>query len=435
MNIGSGMLLDRTIQPKVRDIEHLAVQMPQRCTMPNGVSLNVLDSGDNEVVRIDLLMEGGRWQQSQPLQALFTNRMLREGTTKYTAATIAEKLDYYGSWLELSSSSEYAYITVYSLNKYLAKTLEVVESMIKEPLFPQKELQTILDTNIQQYLVNTSKVDFLAHRSLLKSLYGEQHPCGKIVMEEDYYTITPEVLREFYERHYHSGNCSIFLSGKVTDDIISRVTDIFGIPFGQYQLQMPKSSFPFAAIPEKRIFTEREDAMQSAVKMGCTTITREHPDYPKLRVLMTLFGGYFGSRLMSNIREDKGYTYGISAGVVFYPDSGLLIVSTETENEYVEPLIQVLYHEIDRLHLEPVSAEELWIVRNYMLGEMCRSYESPFSLSDAWIFIATSGLKDDYFARSLQAVNEITPAEIQDLAQRYLCKETLKEVIAGKKLS
>jgi putative zinc protease len=429
------MFMDRTIQPEIQPLKNFHIQTPVRTTLPNGIPLTVINAGEQEVVRMDVLFSGGRWQQSQKLQALFTNRMLREGTTKYTAATIAEKLDYYGSWLELSSSSEYAYITVYSLNKYLAKTLEVVESMIKEPLFPQKELQTILDTNIQQYLVNTSKVDFLAHRSLLKSLYGEQHPCGKIVMEEDYYTITPEVLREFYERHYHSGNCSIFLSGKVTDDIISRVTDIFGIPFGQYQLQMPKSSFPFAAIPEKRIFTEREDAMQSAVKMGCTTITREHPDYPKLRVLMTLFGGYFGSRLMSNIREDKGYTYGISAGVVFYPDSGLLIVSTETDNEYVEPLIQEVYHEIDRLHLDPVSAEELRIVRNYMLGEMCRSYESPFSLSDAWIFIATSGLKDDYFARSLQAVNEITPAEIQDLAQRYLCKETLKEVIAGKKLS
>ncbi len=427
--------MDRTIQPEIQPLKNFHIQTPVRTTLPNGIPLAVINAGEQEVVRMDVLFSGGRWQQSQKLQALFTNRMLREGTTKYTAATIAEKLDYYGSWLELSSSSEYAYITVYSLNKYLAKTLEVVESMIKEPLFPQKELQTILDTNIQQYLVNTSKVDFLAHRSLLKSLYGEQHPCGKIVMEEDYHTITPEVLREFYERYYHSGNCSIFLSGKVTDDIISRVTDIFGIPFGQYQLQMPKLSFPFAAIPEKRIFTEREDAMQSAVKMGCTTITREHPDYPKLRVLMTLFGGYFGSRLMSNIREDKGYTYGISAGVVFYPDSGLLIVSTETDNEYVEPLIQEVYHEIDRLHQDPVSAEELRMVRNYMLGEMCRSYESPFSLSDAWIFIATSGLKDDYFARSLQAVNEITPAEIQDLAQRYLCKETLKEVIAGKKLS
>lgn len=145
MNIGSGMLLDRTIQPKVRDIEHLAVQMPQRCTMPNGVSLNVLDSGDNEVVRIDLLMEGGRWQQSQPLQALFTNRMLREGTLRYSAGEIAEKLDYYGAWLELSSASEYAYVTLYSLNKYLPQTLEILESIVKEPVFPEKELGVIIE--------------------------------------------------------------------------------------------------------------------------------------------------------------------------------------------------------------------------------------------------------------------------------------------------
>ena len=427
--------MDRTIQPEIQTLKNFRILPPVRMTLPNGIPLTVINAGEQEVVRIDVLFAGGRWQQSQKLQALFANRMLREGTKKYTAATIAEKLDYYGSWLELSSSSEYAYITVYSLNKYLAKTLEVVESMIKEPLFPEKELNTILDTNIQQYQVNTSKVDFLAHRRLLQSLYGEQHPCGKIVVEEDYHAITPEVLREFYERYYHSGNCSIFLSGKVTEDIISRVTDTFGTSFGQHQQQVSRLSFPFTAVPEKRIFTEREDAMQSAVKMGYTTITRNHPDYLKLRVLMTLFGGYFGSRLMSNIREEKGYTYGISAGIMFYPDSGLLAISTETDNEYVEPLIQEVYHEIDRLHQEPVSAEELTIVRNYMLGEMCRSYESPFSLSDAWIFIATSGLDDDYFSRSLLAVNEVTPMEIQDLAQRYLCKETLKEVIAGKKLS
>ena len=150
---------------------------------------------------------------------------------------------------------------------------------------------------------------------------------------------------------------------------------------------------------------------------------------------MTLFGGYFGSRLMSNIREEKGYTYGISAGIMFYPDSGLLGISTETDNEYVEPLIQEVYHEIDKLHQELVPMEELTMVRNYMLGEMCRSYESAFSLSDAWIFIATSGLDDLYFSRSLQAVNEVTPQEIQELAQRYLCKETLKEIVSGKKMS
>lgn len=427
--------MNRTIQPEIQTLKNFSILPPVRTTLPNGIPLTVINAGEQDVVRMDVLFAGGRWQQSQKLQALFANRMLREGTGKYTSAAIAEKLDYYGSWLELSNSSEYAYVTVYSLNKYVAQTLDIVESMIKESLFPEKELRTILDSNIQQYLVNTSKVDFLAHRGMLQALYGEQHPCGKIVREEDYHAITPEVLRHFYKQHYHSGNCSIFLSGKVTEEVISRVTATLGVPFGLHQQPLQKLVFPFSATPEKRIFIEREDAMQSAVKMGCTTIPREHPDYLKLRVLMTLFGGYFGSRLMSNIREDKGYTYGISAGIMFYPDSGLLAIATETDNEYVEPLIQEVYHEIDRLHQEVVSVEELTMVRNYMLGEMCRNYESAFSLSDAWIFIVTSGLDDDYFSRSLQAVNEITPAEIQDLAQRYLCKETLKEVIAGKKLS
>lgn len=191
--------MDRTIQPEIQDLENLIVTLPMRTTLPNGIPLAVIKAGEQDVVRMDILFAGGRWQQTQKLQALFTNRMLREGSLKYTASEIAEKLDYYGAWLELSSSSEYAYITLYSLNKYFAETLEILESIIKEPLFPEKELNTVLDVNIQQYLVNSSKVDFLAQRSLLTALYGNEHPCGRLTEEKDYRLITPDVLREFYE--------------------------------------------------------------------------------------------------------------------------------------------------------------------------------------------------------------------------------------------
>ena len=178
-------MLDRTIQPLICEPEQLAVPSPECRVMKNGIPLYILNAGDNEVVRIDLLIEGGRWQQNQRLQALFTNRMLREGTRRYSAAAIAEKLDYYGAWLELSSSSEYAYITLYSLNKYLPETLDIFESIVKEPLFPEKELGVIIDSNIQQFLVNGSKVDFLAHRTLINAVYGDTHPCGQLVQKED----------------------------------------------------------------------------------------------------------------------------------------------------------------------------------------------------------------------------------------------------------
>ncbi len=128
-------MLNRSDQPRILEPEQLAVQRPERIKLPNGVPLSVLNAGDNEVTRIDLLMAGGRWQQKQPLQALFTNRMLREGTRRYDAVEIAEKLDYYGAWLELSNASEYAYVTLYSLNKYLPQTLDILESIVKEPVF------------------------------------------------------------------------------------------------------------------------------------------------------------------------------------------------------------------------------------------------------------------------------------------------------------
>ncbi|RGN37198.1 M16 family metallopeptidase [Bacteroides oleiciplenus] len=429
-------MLDRSIQPFIREPEQLEVLSPERRVMPNGIPLYILNAGDNEVVRIDLLMEGGRWQQTQRLQALFTNRMLREGTRRYSAAAIAEKLDYYGAWLELSSSSEYAYITLYSLNKYLPETLDIFESIVKEPLFPEKELGVIVDNNIQQFLVNSSKVDFLAHRTLINAVYGDKHPCGQLVQEEDYHLINPSVLQSFYDRYYHSGNCSIYLSGKVSEDTIRRVEVIFGSePFGKGFLRPEKSIYVPVTSPGKRFFAERADAMQSAVRIGMISLDRRHPDYMKARVLVTLLGGYFGSRLMSKIREEKGYTYGISAGIMPYPDSGLFVINTETANEFVEPLIKEVYHEIDRLQNDLVSNEELAMVRNYMLGDMCRSYESAFSLADAWIFIHTSGLSNSYVMDAVDAVKTVTPDEIRELASQHLCKETLKEVVSGKKMS
>ncbi|WP_291529808.1 M16 family metallopeptidase [Bacteroides sp. UBA939] len=429
-------MLDRSIPPLICEPKQLEVQLPEKRTMPNGIPLYILNAGDNEVLRIDLLMESGRWQQNHRLQALFTNRMLREGTRRYSAAAIAEKLDYYGAWLELSSASEYAYVTLYSLNKYLPETLDVLESIVKEPLFPEKELEVIVNNNIQQFLVNSSKVDFLAHRTMLNAIYGKEHPCGQLVEEEDYHLITPSILREFYDRYYHSGNCSIYLSGKVSADCIRRIEAVFGSePFGKGFLKPERNMYVPVTSSEKRFFAERADALQSAVRLGMLSAHRQHPDYLKVRVLVTLFGGYFGSRLMSNIREEKGYTYGISAGIMPYPDSSLFVINTETANESVEPLIKEVYHEIDRLQNDLVPEEELTVVKNYMLGDMCRNYESAFSLADAWIFIHTSGLSNTYVTDVLEAVKSITSVEIRELSAQYLCKENLKEIISGKKMS
>ena len=430
------MNVNRTIPPSIRPLGEIGIIHPERHVMKNGMPLHVIQAGTEDVVRLDLLVGGGQWHQSQPLQAMFTNRMLREGTTSYTSSQIAEKLDFYGSLLELSSSVNCGFITLYSLNKYFARTLEVVADMLKAPLFPEKELEVVRNTNKQRFLVNSTKVEVTSRRRFNQVLFGSTHPLGRCVEAEDYDLLRPKVLRAFYEEHYHSSNCKVFVSGKVTPEILHCIESTLGDePWGNVKTPSTLPVFQPQCTTRKRHFIEHPEALQSSLKMGGFVINQHHPDFLKVRVMTTLFGGYFGSRLMSNIREDKGYTYGIGAGIVTYPDTGLLVVSTEAANEYVEAIVSEVYTEMDKLQNDLVPQAELDMVRNYMLGDWCRSYEGPFSLSEAWIYVETGGLDDRFFARSIDAIQSITREEIRTLAQLYLCKDNLIEVIAGKKLS
>lgn len=427
--------LDRTIAPEIRQIEHFSIAEPERRVMRNGIPLNIIQVGQEDVVRFDLLIKGGQWNQTQPLQAMFTNRMLREGTSRLSSAQIAEKLDYYGAWLELSSSVNYGFVTLYSLGKYFPQTIEIVASMVKEPVFPEKELAVILNVNKQQFQVNARRVDVMARKRMNRALFGIHHPLGRYAELEDYARINREVLQSYYRTYYHSGNSSVYVSGSVTPEVIRCIEQHFGeADWGDTAVKASFKDYAPQTEASKHIFVEKEDALQSSLKIGGFSLSQQHPDYLKFRVLVTLFGGYFGSRLMSNIREEKGYTYGICAGLVNYPKIGVLGISTEAANEYIQPIIAEIEKEMDVLRSGKVSEKELEMVRNYMLGDMCRSYESAFSLSDAWIFIETTGLGTDFFERSLEAIREVNSEEILSLAQKYFCKESLIAVVAGKKV-
>ena len=429
------MSLDRTLPPLLRPLEAFEILRPERLEMKNGMQLNVIRAGSQEVVRLDLLIGGGQWHQTQALQALFTNRMLREGTPTMTSAQIAEKLDYYGAWLDLSSSVNCGFVTLYSLNKYFPRTLAIIADMLMNPSFPEKELEVVLETNRQQFLVNSSRVEVIARKHFNRSLFGEEHPFGRFAVESDYGRITPEVLREFYRKHYHSGNCTVYVSGKVTPEIIRCIEEHLGnAPWGEIKEVQPLELIEPRQTTEKHVFVEKADALQSSLKMGCFMMDRVHPDFLKARVMVTLFGGYFGSRLMSNIREDKGYTYGIGAGIVNCPGSGVLAITTEADNQYIDSIITEVYREMDKMCNDLAPQEELEMVRNYMLGDFCRSYEGPFSLSEAWIYTKTADLDDDFFVRQVDSIRSITAEEIRTLAQRYLCKENLIEVVAGQKM-
>ncbi len=428
-------MLDRTTRPTVNSLTDFDIQKPECVIMPNGLPLSILRAGNADVVRMDILIGAGIWHQEKPLQALFANRMLREGTKSMTSVEISEKLDFYGAWVELSTSMNYNFLTLYSLNKHFAHTLSVVADMIKSPIFPEAEMQVTIENNRQQFLVNSTKVDVMARKEFSRALFGKNHPCGRHAVLEDYECLTTEHLKDFYHRYYHSGNCSIFLSGNISEIIIHQVRDELGSsPWGSMHPCEPLSPLPMPDYEGRRIILEHPTAVQSSLRLGCPLVDRAHPDFAALKVLVTVLGGYFGSRLMSNIREEKGYTYGINASIASFPFQGYLAIGTETDNEYVEPCVREIKYEMRRLQEELIPEQELSMVKNYMIGEMCRNYEDPFSLSDAWIFVKTAGLENNFFQTLAEKIRCVEAEELRDLAIRYFQPENMIEVVAGKKM-
>ena len=221
-------MLDRTTVPEIRQLDDFSIIRPETRAMRNGMPLHVIQAGSEDVVRFDLVIRSGQLQQSQPLQAVFTNRMLREGTRTLTSAEIAETLDYYGAWLDVSVSVDSSFVTLYSLSRYFSRTVEIMASMIKESVFPEKEFSVIRDIHKHQFMVNNQRVDVLSRKQLNRSLFGETHPLGRYAGLEDYDRINVETLKEYYRRNYSSDNCSAYLSGKVTPEIIRCVELHFG---------------------------------------------------------------------------------------------------------------------------------------------------------------------------------------------------------------
>lgn len=429
------MVLDRITPPKVRPIATFDIPFPEERVLRNGMPLRIIEAGTEEVVRLDVVVRGGRMSVLQPFVALLANRMLREGSLHYAPSAIAEKLDYYGASVELSVSLKHEYVTLYALNKYFPQSLAIVADFLRHPTFPERELRTVIETNKQYFRIMEEKVSTISQKNINRMLFGDRHPLGYNAELEDFDRIDVDLLKDYYQKHYHSDNCTLYVSGRVTPQIVSCIEEYVGNEsWGERSLKFVAPAYPIETARGKHCFIERKEAVQSALKMGFLTIPCRHSDYAKFRVLVVLLGGYFGSRLMKNIREKKGYTYGIEAILSPVSDESVFLISTEAANEHVPAILREVGREIDRLCEMNVGQKELEIVKNYMLGDFSRSFEGPFSSTDAWIYVETNGLDVDYYRRMIEEIHSVDRYDILRLAQTYLCKENLIEVVAGEKL-
>lgn len=424
-------ILDRTIAPEFKGVEHIHLLRPEKSELPNGCKLFVLNSGGQELVRIEWIFNNLRFDPAKPLLNNAVNTMLTDGTETLTAAQIADRIDFYGAFLSVDYGFEQSQVTLYSLTKHLGKTLPVVKDILINSIFPQKELDTYIRNQQQKLQVNLKKNDIVARRTFNKALYGDTI-YGLNAEVETYNTVKREDLLTHYQQMYQPSNCTLVIAGKVDSSSIDLLKNIFGTEWESQSLTANTSQPALKPAIEKFYFLERPEALQSAIRIGTPFINRQHPDFPAVQVLNTVLGGYFGSRLMNNIREDKGYTYGIGAGIVSYRQGGAMFIATEVGADVCKAAVGEIEKEINRLKTELIPEDELSLVRNYMMGSLLGSLENVFSHADKFKNLYFSGMDYDYYDRYTEIVKNVTAGELLRLAKEYYDFDSFYKVIVGK---
>lgn len=423
--------MNRKIAPAIVDaVDFNLILKPYRqFALDNGIPVYSIDAGAQEVIQIEMVFFAGNWYEEQKGVAAATNFMLKNGTTSRTALQINEAFEYYGAYCNRSCYNETAVLNLHSLTKHLDHLLPVMTEMLTESVFPEQELDIYKQNSKQRLTVNLQKAEFVAGRLIDSYLYGEAHPYGKYMNPEDVDAVTTDALKAFYKNYYLQGKAVIFVSGNLPDNIEQKLNDAFG----KLNLSAPDYKNPFIVtepVEQKKFRIQNDaEAVQGAIRIAAPFPNRHHPDFKKAMLLNNIFGGFFGSRLMANIREEKGYTYGIYSYLQNHIQQSAWVISTEAGKEVSEATIEEVYREMKKLREELVDENELLLVRNYMMGSILGDLDGPFHIMAKWKNIILNNLEEGYFYDSVTAIRETTAEELQVLANTYLQPENFYELV------
>lgn len=427
------MYPDRTLQPELFPVQPVELNVPVHFRLDNGIPVWYLNLGSQDVVRAEFIFPAGNACHDNPLMPSLCNTMLQEGTQKKSAAEISEAIDRYGAFLELDTEKDYAFVTLYTLKRYYAETLQILIELISEASFPEREWNILLSNRLDSYRINSRKVSFIASKRFQELLFtGSAY--GTVLSEDSYTKAKREDAQNFYTRFYAWQYAKVMLSGKVDAEVLDATKKQLGSVNISGHEELPNQIWPKIEISaDRHYFVERPEAIQSALRIGRRMFTRMHPDFFGMKILSTALGGYFGSRLMANIREDKGYTYGIGSGMMSFKNEGWFYISTEVGTDVTADALKEIYLEIERLRTDLIPDEELELVRNYMLGSLLKSFDGPFEQVDRYKAVLLFDVDERYHLRYTEAIQNLDATSLRSLAQTYLQEKDLIELVVGKK--
>lgn len=423
-------MLNRKIAPAQHPIQDISLVEPEEIVFENGLRVFVFRAEGQELLKAEFIFQNLFSEPENPLLHTCLSHMIKEGTSNRTSAQIADEIDFYGAYLMPEYSFDQTSLTLYTLNKHVYAVLPIVQDIFCNATFPEAELATYIRNNKQTLQISLQKNDYVARRLFYNYLFGATR-YGVTPTEEAYESINRTDLIALYGKQIHPGNCTLILSGNVTPDVLGAMQAHFGSSWKESVDTVAPTGPTFPAFVPSTIVEERPGSLQSAVRLGMPSVNRTHPDFPALQFVNTLFGGYFGSRLMRNVREDKGFTYSIGSALASLKYTGFFTIASEVGVDVTQATLQEIEKEFAQLSASTPSAEEVKLVANYMLGSTLGSLESIFSHADKFKAVYFYGMSLDYYRQYSEIIRTMTPEKAQEIAREYFDYGRLLKVIVG----
>ena len=322
-------------------------------------------------MKVEIVVDRGRFDERKKLSSRFCARMLKEGSRNKNQDDINDIFDFYGANFHVQYHLDYATFSLICLTRYCRELLPLLFEIVSEPEFNTSELERLKKRAVAKLKLSLADNDALSFRILTEKIFGAQHAYGYNSTMEDIQAIQIDDLKEFHERYYCKPNFKVFLSGSVNQDITNDILSHMHRLPDRVFFDDVISEYSFDPGNPPDLFYLKNDYAfntQSSIKMGKRIIQRNHPDYIPVHFVNTLLGGFFGSRLMQNIREKEGLTYNIYSDLEPMKYDAYFMIGTDIKTGNIDKVIQMIYHEMELLEQKLISDQELRMVRNYIKG-------------------------------------------------------------------
>ncbi len=426
-------MIDRTLAPAISDFTSLSIPPLKSVTLPSGVDVHYLDNREMDVYNIIFLFDSGLLENDGGMSAAarLALPLAGEGSTSHPDGKLSEIMGYHGIRVQTRAHDHHTEYSFGLLRDKLDEALPFIREYIFSPAFSERSIDVYKENAAQSYLLNRQKVNYHSDRAMASHLFGPSHPKAVEVTDSDFRAVKRDKIISAYDRIL-SSRVSVYMAGVVDDSVLNKINSVFE----DYRLSDMSSEYKILPYVGnglgQRYDIHLDGKLQSSVNISLPAVPRVHPDYLMLRNLIIVLGGYFGSRLVSKIREEKGLTYGISSALYGSPEGAYISIGSMTANENVDELISETEKEIERLSSDVMGDEEFMMVRSYILSQLASMLDTPLNILQYYLSLKTAFIPhSDYFMRQFDTVKTMTPESLRDIATRHLLGRNWTTVVAG----